>query len=278
MPPNAMLALIVISLALSITGLAYWIGPRLAQQGQDLASTLAQQFHVIRQNLEATLWGRPLARSLTSFDVKAAGVLAPAETAARLTVSMLAGLVVLLVTTLYMAISPNLYVEGVLGLLPIPHRPRAREIMTRVTHVLRFWFLGQVVDMFTVGALAAAGLYLLHVPAPYALGVLTGLLTFIPYFGTVLVAILVITLALTVGWSTALWALVVYFACHVVEGYVVAPLVQRRLIELPPAMTILSMMVMGTLFGPLGVLVGTPLAAAIMVVVQEAYIADVLHA
>ncbi len=104
------------------------------------------------------------------------------------------------------------------------------------------------------------------------------MLTFIPYFGAVLAAIPAIMLALTVGWSTALWALAVYFACHIVEGYVVAPLVQRRLIELPPAMTILSMTVMGTLFGPLGVLVGTPLAAAIMVVVQEAYVADVLHA
>ena len=136
--------------------------------------------------------------------------------------------------------------------------------------------LGQMVDMLAVGVLAAAGLWLAGVPLPFALGMLAGLLTFIPYFGAILAGIPGVMIALNVGWTTALWAVAVYLACHAVEGYVVAPLVQRRLVDMPPALLIVSMTVMGTLFGPLGIVVGAPVAAAGLVVVRELFVRDAL--
>ncbi len=130
--------------------------------------------------------------------------------------------------------------------------------------------------MLVVGTMAAVGLLLLGVPAPYALGVVAGLLTFIPYLGAVAAGVPAVLVAITVGWTTALWTVGVYTACHLVEGYIVAPLVQRRLIHLPPALTILSMTVMGALFGILGVILGTPLAALGLVLVREVYVKDTL--
>jgi predicted PurR-regulated permease PerM len=136
--------------------------------------------------------------------------------------------------------------------------------------------LGQLVDMITVGVLAAIGLRLAGVPEPYALGLLAGLFTFIPYFGAIIAAIPAIIVALTVSWMTALWVVVTFLACHTAEGYLVAPLVQRRLLDLPPALGIIAMAVMGGLFGPLGVVLGTPVAAAGLVLVREVYLAGVL--
>ncbi len=201
----------------------------------------------------------------------------PVATVLGSTLSVIAGIVIIIVTALYMAGSPDLYVRGFLHLIPIRRRPRVLEAMAGVGRSLQLWTLGQLVDMLTVGVLAAVGLMLVGVPAPYALGVLSGLLTFIPYFGAILAAVPAVLVALTVGWKTAIWALGVYTLCHCVEGYLVGPLVQRRLLELPPALTVMSMTFFGTLFGVLGLALGTPLAATALVVVRLLYVEDGLE-
>lgn len=271
-----MLALIVLALLLASVGFAYWIGPRLVEQGQDLAHRLVEQFDILRQRFG----GLPLGHSLTQGAASPQGLTerlaAPVESVLGLSVRMIAGGVVLLVTTLYFAAAPDLYVRGVVRLVPIPHRPRARQVMEEIGRVLRLWLLGQLVDMVTVGVLAAAGLWLAGVPVPFALGALAGLLTFVPYFGAIVAGIPAVLIAFSVSFSKALWALGIYTLCHCIEGYVVAPLVQRRLIELPPALTVLSMTVMGALFGALGIVLGTPVAAAGLVAVRMLYVGDVL--
>jgi predicted PurR-regulated permease PerM len=133
-----------------------------------------------------------------------------------------------------------------------------------------------LIDMIVVGVLTGIGLALLGVPLALSLGVVAGLFTFVPYFGTIVSAIPAVLVALTQGWQTALWVLVVFLICHGIEGYIVAPLVQRRTVDLPPALTILSMTILGTIFGPMGVILGTPVAAAALVTVREAYVAEVL--
>ena len=181
-----------------------------------------------------------------------------------------------MVTALYFAISPDLYLKGFVSLFPVPQRQRVREVMDDIANALRLWLLGQLVDMVTVGVLSTVGLLLIGVPVPYALGILAGLLTFVPYFGAVVAAVPAAMVALSVSVSAALWTLGVFTLCHVVEGYIIAPLVQRRLVELPPALTVLSMTISGTLFGALGVVLGTPLAAAGLIAVRELYVHDVL--
>ena len=113
-------------------------------------------------------------------------------------------------------------------------------------------------------------------PDPYALALLAGLLTFVPYFGAIIAAIPALIVACAVSWATAMWTVVVFFVCHGVEGYIVAPLVQRRLVDLPPAVIIIAMTCMGALFGPLGIILGTPAAAAGLVLVRQLYFGGVL--
>ena len=201
---------------------------------------------------------------------------APAARVLGVTLDVLASAVLLVITALYLAISPELYIGGVLRLVPVRHRARGRMVMHRTGRTLRRWLLGQVMDMIAVGVLTALGLFLLGVPVPLALGAVAGLLTFIPYFGAVLAGIPAVLVALSVGPHLALLTVGVFLLVHLVEGYVMSPLIQRHMVEIPPALTVMSMTVSGTLFGPLGVILGTPLAAAGMVMVRELYVVDVL--
>lgn len=271
------LTLVAVVVLLVFAGLGYWIGPHLVHQGRDLVHRLTDQYSSLRQRFE----DMPVARSLTQgSSVKPQGVAEqlarPAEMVLSLSFRTLADAVILVVTTLYFAASPEVYVRGVVSLIPIRYRPRVHQVMEELAHVLRFWLLGQLVDMIAVGVLAAVGLWLVGVPVPFALGTLTGLFTFVPYFGTIVSGLIAILVALSVSFTKAIWALGVFTLCHVVEGYIIAPLIQRRLVELPPALTVLSMTVMGTFFGALGVVLGTPIAAAGLVAVRMLYVGDFL--
>jgi predicted PurR-regulated permease PerM len=136
--------------------------------------------------------------------------------------------------------------------------------------------LGQWTDMVVVGILSGVGLSLLGIPLAFVLAVIAALLTFVPYFGPIVSAVPAIIVALTISWQAVLWVVVIYLICHAIEGYLVAPFVQRRTVELPPALTVLSMAILGAIFGVFGVIVATPLMATLLVIIREAYIEDVL--
>jgi predicted PurR-regulated permease PerM len=148
--------------------------------------------------------------------------------------------------------------------------------MRDIGMTLRLWSLGQLIDMCVVGVLTGIGLSLLKVPLALALAVLAGLFTFVPYFGAIAAAVPAVLVAFTMGWGVAMWVVAIFLACHGIEGYLVAPIVQRNTADLPPAVTILSMTILGALYGPLGVILGTPVAAAVLVAVREIYVGDVL--
>ena len=276
LPAGLMLAAISLLLLAVVVGGFWWIGPQLVQQGGDLVGKLSGEIDRLSEHYGSTPWARSITQHLSGSTPSAEQVSAPAFKVVGLTLAALADLVLVLITALYLAISPALYQRGLLRLIAIRHRPRALAILRDVGRTLRRWLLGQMVDMVVVGLITAIGMRILGVPVPLALGVVAGVMTFIPYFGAAMAGIPAVLVALTVSPSTALYAVVVFLFCHVVEGYVLSPLVQRRLVELPPALTLLSMAASGALFGPLGIILGTPIAAATMVAVREGYVVSVL--
>ncbi len=276
LPAGLMLALISLAL-LALAGCgAWWIGPQLAQQGTDLVNKLSGEIDQLSQRYGSTKWGMTVMQHLSGSKPSAQQLSAPAFKVLGLTLAALGDLVLLAITALYLAISPELYQRGILRLVAVRHRPRALEILREVGRTLRRWLLGQMVDMAVVGIMTAIGMKVLGVPVPLALGVLAGLLTFIPYFGAAMAGVPAVLIALTVSPVTALYAVGVFVLCHLVEGYALSPLVQRRLVELPPALTLLSMAAAGSLFGPLGIVLGTPMAAAAMVTIREGYVVEIL--
>jgi len=203
-----------------------------------------------------------------------------AARAAGLAGNTLGGLVtglVVIVVSLYFAIAPDLYVNGAVLLVPPSYRDRMAQVLRHAGRTLQFWLLGQSVDMMIVGLFTFAGLHLLGVHLALALAVLAGLFTFVPYFGAIAAAVPAMLVAIEGGWQQALWVLLLFVVAHTVDGYMISPLVQRHTVHMPPALTILSMTILGTLAGGLGLVLAAPLAAIGLVLVREMYVEDVLH-
>ena len=279
LPTWASLTVVSLVLVLAVGGVAWWTGPRFVAQGEQLWSAVSGQLQHLQGRFGDLFGGgngggTPAGGGGQSGAAGSLSHLAP--TVATSTLGFITGLLVVVVTALYFAIAPNFYRDGAVLLFPRRYRPRAREVLTEIGHTLQWWLLGQAIDMAVVGVLTGAGLMLLGVPLALALAVLAGLLTFVPYFGPIVSAIPAIIVAATQGMGTVIWVVVIYLACHAVEGYVVAPFVQRRTVQLPPALTVFSMTIMGALFGMLGLVVATPLLAALLVLVRKVYIHDVL--
>lgn len=275
--PRWALAVIMILVVLAIIGFGMWVGPQLVQQGHDLVKALSGEATQLAKRYGQTKWGQSLlAEASSSGSAAARSLAAPVMTAASSTLGAVAAFFILVVTMLYFAANPELYVKGMVTLVPKPRRARTHEVLEKVSHVLRWWFLGQLIDMAVVGVLTVVGLSLIGMPMALALGVLAGVLTFVPYFGAILAAIPALAIALGQGVHMAIWTAVIFAIVHVVEGYIVSPLVQDRMVRLPPALLILSMTFIGSLFGAMGVVLATPLAAAGLVLVSEFYVVDVL--
>lgn len=280
LPTWASLTIVTLVIVLLIGGLAWWAGPRFVEEGRQLWSQLSGKLADLQGRLGGLLGGSggqqggaahgggpsPAVGRLTQL----------APTVATSTLEMLGDLLVIVVTALYFAIAPAYYRDGVVTLFPKAYRERARSVLTDIGHTLQWWLLGQAIDMAVVGVLSGFGLMLLGVPLALILGVVAGLFTFVPYFGPIVSAIPAIIVAGTLGWSAVIWVVLIYLGCHGVEGYIVAPFVQRRTVELPPALTVFSMAIMAALFGPFGLVVATPVVAAVLVIVREVYVQDVL--
>ncbi len=275
-PQSAMLALVSLLVAALLLGFLYYIGPKLASQTQALWAQLHHAFDHLREVYGDTPWGQAIFQHLSPPQSVQDHLVSYAGTVATSTIGGLTTGFILIVTALYFAISPDLYVGGVVRLFPMSYRPRSRAVLREIGVTLRRWSLGQLIDMCVVGVLVGIGLAFLGVPLALALAVLAGLFTFVPYFGAIAAAVPAVLVGFTVSWQTSLWVVVIFLVCHGIEGYIIAPIVQRNTADLPPAVTILSMTILGTLFGALGVILGAPVAAAVLVLVREVYVADVL--
>lgn len=266
---------VVVVLAFSFTaGFGWFFGPRFANEGHQLLTEISGYAGQIQQRYGGSFWLQRLHHAISSRGGFAIAPLAPKLL--TVTFGTAGGFFLLLVTALYLAGSPRPYMRGAVLLVPPARHRRAEEILELLAQVLRHWMLGQLIDMAVVGVLATVGLMLLGIPLPLALGVLAGLLTFVPYVGAIIAGIPAIIVASTVSLASILWVVLLYLGCHIVEGYIVSPLVNRRTVRLPPAVTVLSMAVLGALYGILGILIATPLTAAIILLLRELYVRDYL--
>ncbi|WP_145173957.1 AI-2E family transporter [Gimesia aquarii] len=178
---------------------------------------------------------------------------------------------------LFLAVAPQTYRDGTTKLVPPDKRNRATELMNQLGETLWRWLLGRFASMLVTGVGAWIILSLIGVPLAGSLGIMTGLLTFIPNIGAVIAFLLAILVALPQGSTTAAMVVPAYIILQLIESYVVTPLIQQRQVSLPPAMLISFQAIMGVLFGFLGAAVASPLLAVSKVVIQELYVKDFLE-
>lgn len=184
------------------------------------------------------------------------------------TIGIVAGFLVVLFMGLYGAATPQVYRRGLLQLLPAARRRQAAERIDLLVDALRSWLLGTFLKMSLVGVAVSIGLWLLDMPLALALGLIAFALDFVPYIGPALAACPALIVALAVSPSTALSVALLYVAVQAAENYLLSPLIDFRSVHLPPVATISAQLLFGALFGALGVLFATPLAASLLVIVR----------
>lgn len=192
-------------------------------------------------------------------------------------VDAILGIVLVVVAGVYLAIDPARYHRGTVRLFPPDQHPLIDETMSEMGQTLRGWLLGQLIAMAIIGTLAGVGTWLLGLPAPIALGIFAGLTEFVPILGPIVGAVPALLLAATGGLSMVLWTLLLFLGIQQIESNLVAPLVQERLISIPPALLVLGVGVFGGLFGLLGLVLAAPLLVVSFVAVKMLWMREALH-
>ena len=261
-------------LLLLIFGLIGWIfGSEVSTQVSELGSIVPEAWRATEERLRESPLGRPFLEWLNLMlgrSVSGAGYYVMSVGTA------IAGFFAILIGGIYLAFQPRLYRTGLLKLFPKPLRPAVEETLDASGGALRLWLVGQLVAMLLVGVLTGIGAWLIGLPSAIALGLLAGMLEFIPYAGPLLTAVPALLIAATMGTQTVIATLFLLAAVQQVEGYLITPIVQRKAVSLPPALTLFALIAMGLVFGPLGVLLAAPLTVVIYVAVKELYIRRIL--
>ncbi|WBO58476.1 MULTISPECIES: AI-2E family transporter [unclassified Acidocella] len=186
--------------------------------------------------------------------------------------------ILVFLVAIYLAAQPDLYRRLLLRLVPPGRRAVAARLYEQTGQLLLRWLLGQFIVMLTIGILSGLGLWALGIEAPVALGLVGGLLTFIPYFGAVMAAVPATLVALTQSPLDALWVIAMYAGVHFIEGNFITPLVQAEATALPPVLSLLSTVGFSILFGISAVLLATPLMLLVLVIVEILYVETILGA
>ncbi|UUP18268.1 hypothetical protein NTH_02748 [Nitratireductor thuwali] len=270
------LILSILAIAALMGGFFFLLGTQIASE----ASSLVQRLPEMIASLGERIGVDDLYERLTERATQFAGRGDVASEVAGYTsvlVGALTNFVLVLVAGIYLAARPRQYRRGILKLVPPRLRDNTSDTFENAGRALRLWLLGQLVSMAIVGALITLGLYLIGMPSALALGLLAGLSEFVPIVGPILSAVPALLLALSEGGNMIFWVIGLYVAVQQIESNVVMPLVQRETVDLPPVLTLFALLAFGVLFGPLGVLLGTPLTVILYVVVNQLYLRDTLQ-
>ncbi len=273
--------LVSVVLIAVIGGTIALLSPSIAEQGQHLRDELPKSAVSVTNYLNQFGWGRALIEQLPSFEdvknnINVSSLLSGVGGVFTSTVGVLGNIAIVILLAIYLASEPRFYSEGFVRLFPIPRRQRVTEVLHQVYESLRWWLIGKFGSMLFIGILTWIGLSILGVPIALTLGLIAGLLSFIPNFGPIISAIPALLIAFVDSPVTALYVMILYVAVQIIESNVITPLIERETVELPPALTVVFQLGLGSLVGGLGLVLATPLLAMIVVVIQLVYLQDML--
>jgi predicted PurR-regulated permease PerM len=261
-------------LILGVIGAAgYLFGSHISNELQDVVQRTSSALTAIQGGLQGSDAGKYLLNHSLGASFSLTDVL---SSFLRVSASFLEGLIIMVISGVYLAAQPGLYRRGLIWMFHPARHERVTEVLDGIGEALRLWLVGQLIEMVLIGALSTFAVWLIGVPSPLALGLIAGIGEFIPYLGPILAAIPAVLVALTKSPETALWTLLAYLVIHQIEGQIVTPLIQRRMVAIPPAVMLLGIAAITYLFGTIAIIFAAPIAVVVFAAVNLLYVRDTL--
>jgi predicted PurR-regulated permease PerM len=274
------LTLVILILTALIVVAAMWGVGKVPEQARLLIRVMDAQLDVLQQRLLSVgvdLFGPEGGRDFSRWFPDHDKLFGHAQTAVGTAASILANTLVIVFLGLLFSLDPAAYRDGVVLLVKPSSRDRVRSVLDEMGSVLRSWLIGQLIRIVLMTAFVWLALYLLGLPGAFLLGLQAGVSNFVPYLGPILAGIPVALVAMPLGPSMLVWAVGVYTVIQSIEGYVIGPLIQRQAVELPPAWTLVAIVLFGSLFGVWGIALALPLFAIGRIAVLRFYVEDWLE-
>jgi predicted PurR-regulated permease PerM len=269
LPHMAALTLALALIVLFFTLVVVTSGPTIAEQVTQLAKSLAAGLTKVTQQAATAANDRNLfenidiTKLLEQFNPW--GIASGATSVAVGLFGVISAFLIMIFFGIYFAIEPETYVALAVRVAPDHRRAEAATMLHETGDLLRRWLVGQGIAMAVIFTLTYIGLLILGVPIAFVLALFAGLAGFLPYLGPIIGAVPMVLVAGGESIYLALWVVGLYAIVQFVESYLLTPLIQARAVSLPPAVVILNQLILGALFGILGLALATPLAAAAIV-------------
>jgi len=246
----------------------YFAGNQLAEQVESLRETVTLQ---IGRFLG---WANGMGLVQGGVDVQQLsgqlmGTLGRLGSAVSSALGALASAVMILVIGIFIAVEPRLYQRGVAWMLPLEHRDRFYRTASKMGHVMRRLMAGRLLGMAVEGVGTWLLLLIGGVPMAALLGILTGLLAFLPNIGAILSGVLIVLAGFSVSVEVGLWAIGVYVFVQVVDGYLIVPYVAKKTVDLAPALVLGAQLLAGALFGIMGLMLADPMVAMLKTALEQ---------
>jgi predicted PurR-regulated permease PerM len=257
------------------------LAPDVAEQMAHLRRELPRSAAAAAEYISRFGWGRAIIEQLPSVDDVRSGLdpsllLSGVRGFFTSTIGAIGNFFIVILLGIYFAAEPRLYTRGFTSLFPLDRRTRVREILVAINDTLRWWLIGKIASMLFIGVVTWIGLSIIGVPLALALGLIAGLLSFIPNFGPIISAVPALLLAFIASPTLALYTLGLYVGVQLIESNLVTPIIERETVEIPPALTIVFQLTLAVLVGGLGLVLATPLLAVIIVLVKMVHVEDIL--
>jgi predicted PurR-regulated permease PerM len=278
-------ALLIVAFFAMLTGVASLLAPVLQKQALELKQKLPEAMDRIdRELLKRHILTGALDDAATEqrsplrvfFGQQIGGIVPYLFPVFSTTIAAVTGLILVVFLTIFFAADPETYTQGVLHLVPNEHRARMTEVLATMGRSLRAWLAARSIAMVTIGVIVTAVMALLGVRASVALGVIAGLLEFVPVFGPIIGAIPAIALGFVDSPQKALAVLIAFVVIQQLEGNVLIPLLLQKAVEVPPALSLMGIAALGMVLGILGVVIAEPLVAVALVAVKMLYVEPVM--
>lgn len=252
--------------------LTFWLyAPLITEQVEDLFEQLPTAALKLKENVEQYVKIPPVTGAQLKDLFSNEKIL---EQVTRIFSGTLGGLIsffVFIILGLYIAYNPEMYVKAFLQVIPPKKRKKVEEVFETAGRSLRWWVLGKFISMLAIGILTFFGLWMLGVSLAFILGLLSGILAFIPYIGPILAAIPAVLIAFTQSPLKAVYVVLLYVGVHIIEGYFMTPFIERKTVLIPPALTIFMQVLLIVLVGGWGLALASPLTVVFLIFLHYAY-------